>query len=296
MCEGDNNSSKYINLVFILSWGIVKKRLNMKKIILLLFPLLLVGCSPTNNSYSTYLFNKADAQIDDTYFGTTNVSSTQIKYMIDSNSSFSLYFYSTTCSHCVTAKETIKSYINEYHQLIYSMEYSASGYQSLVNEYPNIFDSVLFTPSLIIIKEKKLTYTFDSDVLQSYAKFKPVAKQHFYNCNISTITTLTGWNSFKDNNSQSLIYVYNNYDQNSLSILNNVVCKKAIKASINTLIIDKNQLEEGVFAAICDTYSISVSETAIAILNFEELENKATNYLLDDGEYLREIVNRFLSE
>ncbi|MFA7032971.1 MAG: hypothetical protein WC201_05375 [Bacilli bacterium] len=270
----------------------------MKKYALWTFlSLFLIGCSPIRSQYAIPLMNNIDLKINDEQSLTENLSATQLLNLTASNASYALFVYSNTCNYCHDAQVSIQSFIKDYHYVIYSLEYTSVGYQSLNTAYPEIFTNGLSTPSLLIINNQILTYSFDYNVLLSYTSFKPVAKQHFYQCSIATFTQEASMNSFFSENEETLVFIYDDFHRESLHLFYDIVYPAAIESStMRTAFLNKNRFETSVFDQLCTTLTIASSEDSIAVFCCSDEQIKTTNYLLDDGLELKSLVNQYLCQ
>jgi len=260
-----------------------------------LLSLFLIGCTPIRNQYAIPLMTNIDSQMNDEHALTEDLSVTQLLSLTASKASFALFIYSSTCSYCHDAQTSIQSFIEDYHYVIYSLEYTSVGYQSLNAAYPEIFVSGISTPSLLIINNQILTYSFDYNVLLSYTSFKPVAKQHFYQCSIATFTQEASMNAFFSENEESLVFIYDDYHQESLRLFYEIVYPAAKESStIKTAFLNKNRFETSIFEQLCSTLTIASSEDNIAVIYCPNEQIKTTNYLLDDGLELENLINQYL--
>jgi len=260
-----------------------------------LLSLFLIGCTPIRSQYAIPLMTNIDAQVSDEQALTEDISVTQLLNLTASKASYALFIYSSTCGYCHDAQASIQSFIKDYHYVIYSLEYTSVGYQSLNAAYSEIFISGLSTPSLLIINNQVLTYSFDYNVLLSYASFKPVAKQHFYQCSIVSFTQETSMDTFFSENEESLIFIYDDYHEESLRIFYEIVYPSAKESSlVKTAFINKNRLETSIFDQLCATLTIASSEDNIAVFYHPNEQIKTTNYLLDHGLELENLVNQYL--
>lgn len=270
----------------------------MKKWIFL--PILLVGltgCDSIGNPYSIHVYQNIDIQVNEESPSFLEVSNTDLSSLINSNSTFALLLYSQSCTYCESAKETLSTYVKNNGFLIYSYEYVALAYSNLVESFPSIFPSQFSSPSLYLISEKSLTYSFNTEVLLSYSKFRPVADQHIFGSFIQTFSTQASFNFIIENQRDNFVFLYERSSIESLTIFNEVIYPLVNnqKKKYATL-IDKSSLNNDVIFSILDYYQVDEEASNIAIYKNKNGEITSTLYLLDDGLQLDSIIKTYLSE
>ena len=126
-----------------------------------LLSLTLTGCCNTSKPISSY------SELDSSYF----VEPSHIHDLEDNL----VYFYSETCGHCENLKAEIFSVIITTNLPLLLCEYSEEIPVVFIKEevfsnYENNIISIMGVPSLMIIKNKKITsyYVGESEVLQGF--------------------------------------------------------------------------------------------------------------------------------
>jgi len=286
----------YIGFIYLLS-KIVYSFIMKKWIFLPIILLCLTGCDSIDNPYSIRVYQNLDIQVNEESPTFAEVSNIDLFSLINSNSTFALFLYSESCNYCESAKETLTIYANNNHFLIYSYEYVAQAYSNLVDSFPSIFPNQFSSPSLYLISEKSLTYSFDTKVLLSYSKFRPVADQHIFNSYIQTFSQQASFDYIVENQRDNFIFLYEDNNVESLTIFNDVIYPLVIsqKKKYVTL-LDKKKLNTDVFFSISEYYEIDEETSNIAIYKNKNGGISSTLYLLDDGLELDSLIKTYLSE
>jgi hypothetical protein len=181
--------------------------------------------------------------------------------------------------------------------LIYSYEYVAQAYNNLVTSFPLIFTSQFSSPSLYLISEKSLTYSFDTNVLLSYSKFRPVADQHIFKSFIRTFWEQASFDSIIENEIESFVFLYDSNNIEPLSIFNDVIYPLVIRQKDKYVtILDKNALNSAIISSILEYYQIDIEASNIAIYKNKNGVFTSTLYLLDNGLELDSLIRTYLSE
>lgn len=261
---------------------------------LLLLTILFSSCNRSINQYQVYAYNNLDIHDNTNESKTTIISFEQLSYLIDTNQQFALYIHSETCSMCREADKSLKNFLIKNHYVIYSLEYSKTIHQELIKSFSYVFPTIISTPSLFLIKNQKITYSFDREVLRDSNAFNRVAKQHFVKTNISTLSTLLTYQSYIDNNSDYLLFLYKSTNVHSLNVFKNKVFNKVIKYKTKALILDINLISSDLFSLILEKYSLAQSSLEIAVYHSKEFNSEVIEYLLDDGNKLDEMLSIYL--
>lgn len=286
----------YIDLVSLLD-EIVYSFLMKKWIFLPIMLLCLSGCNSLDNPYSIPVYQNIDIQVNEESPTFVEVSNIDVSFLINSNSTFALFLYSESCNYCESAKETLDTYFRNSNFLIYSYEYVPLAYSNLVGSFPSIFPSQFSSPSLYLISKQSLTYSFDTKVLLSYSKFRPVADQHILNSYIQTFSEKTSFDYITENQRNGFVFLYDGLSVESLTIFNNVVHPLVIKQKKKYVtLINKNVLNNDVFLSISQYYLIDEEADNIAICKNKNGDIVSTLYLQDDGLELDSLIKTYLSE
>lgn len=286
----------YIDLVSLLN-KIVYSFLMKKWIFLPIILICLSGRDSIDNPYSIPVFQNIDIQVNEESPTFVEVSNKDVSFLINSNSTFALFLYSESCNYCDSAKETLDTYFRNNNYLIYSYEYVALAYSNLFGSFPSIFPSQFSSPSLYLISRQSLTYSFDTKVLLSYGKFRPVADQHILNSYIQTFSEETSFNYIIENQRDSFVFLYDGLSIESLTIFNDIVHPLVIKQRKKYVtLIDKNALDNDVFLSISQYYLIDEEADNIAIYKNKNGDIVSILYLLDDGLELDSLIKTYLSE
>jgi hypothetical protein len=259
--------------------------------------LCLSGCDSIDNPYSVRIYQNIDIQTNEESPTFIEVSNIDISYLINTNSTFALFLYSESCNYCDSAKETLSTYVKNKSFLIYSYEYVAQAYNNLVTSFPLIFTSQFSSPSLYLISEKSLTYSFDTNVLLSYSKFRPVADQHIFKSFIRTFWEQASFDSIIENEIESFVFLYDSNNIEPLSIFNDVIYPLVIRQKDKYVtILDKNALNSAIISSILEYYQIDIEASNIAIYKNKNGVFTSTLYLLDNGLELDSLIRTYLSE
>lgn len=286
----------YIDLVSLLD-EIVYSFLMKKWIFLPIMLLCLSGCNSLDNPYSIPVYQNIDIQVNEESPTFVEVSNIDVSFLINSNSTFALFLYSKSCNYCESAKETLDTYFRNSNFLIYSYEYVPLAYSNLVGSFPSIFPSQFSSPSLYLISKQSLTYSFDTKVLLSYSKFRPVADQHILNSYIQTFSEQSSFDYITENQRDGFVFLYDGLSVESLTIFNNVVHPLVIKQRKKYVtLINRNVLNNDVFLSISQYYQIDEEADNIAIYKNKNGDIVSTLYLLDDGLELDSLIKTYLSE
>ncbi|MDD2209195.1 MAG: hypothetical protein PHW23_01690 [Bacilli bacterium] len=257
----------------------------------------LSGCNSIDNPYSIRVCQNIDFQVNEGNPTFNEVSNIDLFSLINSNSAFALFLYSESCNYCESAKETLSTYVNKNNFLIYSYEYVTQAYNNLVSSFPSIFPNQPSIPSLYLISEKSLTYSFDTKVLFSYSNFRPVADQHIFNSYIQTFFEQSSFDYIIENQRENFVFLYGDSSLESLSIFNEVIYPLAISQKVKYVtLLDENALNSDIISSISEYYQIDVEARNIALYKNKNGVITSTLYLLDNGLELVSLIKTYMSE
>ncbi len=215
-----------------------------------------------------------------------------VDYMIENDYSFSLLLYTSACSFCDNAKESINQFVKDNHYAFYQIEMYDSSIEYLVSEQSQYFNKSLSYPLLYIFKQGELTYQADTNTLNNSTTFSRVIKPQLISTNIWTATTLDSLISTIENNENFLVYTYDSGSDTEKDIYNSHLYPLAIKSNKNVLILDKNIANSDLISYISSNNDLSWS----SLIVYENGQIKTTlGYDSASGNEIDNLLNSFFN-
>ena len=133
----------------------------MKKVILLIILILLVGCSKKDRVY-----------LDDEFYGQSKfikISEEKIEELKDIKSTYVLYTYNNFCTMPIPCEDIFEEFMKENNISFYSIPFS-----KFKNTY--LHETIKFAPTIAIIKNGKILNYLDANSNKDYDYYQDVNK------------------------------------------------------------------------------------------------------------------------
>ena len=133
----------------------------MKKVILLIILILLVGCSKKDRVY-----------LDDEFYGQSKfikISEEKIEELKDIKSTYVLYTYNNFCTMPIPCEDIFEEFMDKNNISFYSIPFS-----KFKNTY--LHETIKFAPTIAIIKNGKILNYLDANSNKDYDYYQDVNK------------------------------------------------------------------------------------------------------------------------
>ena len=280
----------------------------MKKIILLLFPILTSfaasGCSTIDSRHSVLPLINYDTVVEEYENDVDYVESAydltplRLYELMDSKASFPLFLYSDYCSHCNDFKPILGKYIKNMHYQMYRFSIKSEDdrlffVNQILKDFPDTFENYTANPSFYFIADGKLTYSVQPNKFASYQSFASVANKHFFKSQLYTVNTLDGLKYYLNDYNETLLYCYDDSSLVSIELYKIIYQKMINNTNKNVLILNKNMIDEEEYKSICEYLDFKIDED-FSILYSKDEQQKTADYVSDGGVlYKQFLINYF---
>ena len=261
--------------------------MKFKKLIFLplIATVLLPGCDVIDKEHAILApknYNASELGLDCAY----DVDVYTVYNLLSTKQSFALEMYLDSCSHCRDFAKVLDEYIKKTERQFYRCQPKTQEeldyiHTTLAEEFPDVFANFDGVPTMQLIDDGELTYTFNPNKFTSYTAFNTIAKKHFFNGNLYTVSNKSGVEKFANDKSNYLIYCFDHTSTVSASIMNEIYDYE-LKKDKNVLLINKNELLLENYLEIT-TYLGVNPDGEFAIYAHDGQIEKTTDYTLDGG-------------
>ena len=274
--------------------------IDMKKIKLLFFPAILAcclsSCSTIDKEHSilaciNYEVSTIGADNDRGYVDFSyEITPFRLHELLDHEASFPLYVYGEYCSHCDNFKPILGKYIKNTGRQFYKCTFTTQEeYDFVVNDYPEIFANYIGTPAMFFIENGKLTYQVANGKFSSYNAFATIVNKHFFSGNLYTVNTLDGLKYYLNDHKNTLIYCYDDASEVSIELHKTIYEKMKDNKSKDVLILNKNEISDTNYQAICGYFDLYVDDIFAIYVNSNE-QQKTADYTVNGGNAFKQFL------
>jgi len=254
----------------------------MKIIKFLPFLTILISNVSCSNSSKIHIFKNADKEL-------IVLNTTNLRNYIEGNISSLIYVGSSTCSSCATIENNLLEYLEEKTGLILKYDVALNfDYQTLFNDYPNIFNNSY--PQLIAFDSKSKFINISLSGCDDYNKFKSALN---INIELANTTFLHKKGTYLEKQlelDEIFLSCVDSSKLSSLTTYSNII--KPISNSSNKIsyFVDNN-IDDEIKTYLKSEYQIQYDEFSFHIKTNELIYNSCS--FLDENA-LKEFVNKSL--